>query len=60
MSYDTSCVICSLLLSNKNVRNAKTGQLECQQKWEHILQYQSVGIADGHTVAKFLDSITLL
>ena len=44
------CPICS-----------KQDEFECQQKWEHTLQYQRVGIysvADGRTVAEFLDSIT--
>ena len=45
------CPICS-----------KQDEFECQQKWEHILQYQRVGIysvADGRTVAEFLDSTYL-
>ena len=37
----------------------KQDEIDCQQKWEHILQYQRVGIysvADGRTVAEFLDN----
>ena len=45
------CPICS-----------KQDEFECQQKWDHILQYQRVGVysvADGRTVAEFLDSTYL-
>ena len=44
------CPICS-----------KQNGIECEHKWDHILQYQRVGIysvADGRTVAEFLDSVT--
>ena len=37
-------------------------KIECDQKWEHILQYNRVGIyrvLDGRTVAEFLDNFTI-
>ena len=39
---------------------SKHDKIECDQKWEHILQYNCVGIyrmLDGRTVAEFLEQL---
>jgi len=36
----------------------KDGEIDCDTKWQHILQYMSIGVyseADGRTVAEFLE-----
>ena len=38
----------------------KDGKIDCDMKWQHILQYKRVGVysvADGRTVAEFLETI---